>query len=132
MDIFIKGPEVKINDKKKLFKTLNDLCYEMNYSYNINCGGCCFVAAVIAEQLEKYNIPFLVAYIEHPTHFAIKVKDRYINRDDFKFKELYGWDSEFLYYKYYNNEYWNPIYNKKWNLVVKNKIISLFNKYGNN
>ena len=87
--------------KKELFKTLNNLCEEMNYSYNINSGGCCFVAAVIAEQLEIFNIPFKIAYTYCPTHYAIKVERGYINRDDYKFKEFYDWDSEYLYDTYY-------------------------------
>lgn len=121
-------------NKKELFKKLNNLCIEMNNSYNINCGGCCFVAAVISEQLEKYNISFKIAYRIYPTHYAIKVSDRYINRDGFKFDKSFGiypWDSEFLYETYQKGD-WNDYYNKRWNLIVKTKIESLFKKYGNN
>ena len=121
-------------NKKNLFKALNNLCCKMNNSYNINCGGCCFVAAVIAEQLEIVNIPFKVAYVEDPTHYAIKVSDRFINRDDFKFDknfDLYGWDSEFLF-KTYKENTWNNCYDKRNNLIVKTKIKSIFRKYGNN
>ena len=106
----------------------------MNNSYNINWGGCCFVAAVISEQLEKYNISFKIAYTKCPTHFAIKVSDRYINRDGFKFdklSEIYLWDSKFLYETYQNGN-WNDHYSKRWNLIVKTRIKSLFKKYGNN
>ena len=121
-------------NKRELFKKLNSLCIEMNNSYNINSGGCCFVAAVISEQLEKYNISFKIAYTSHPTHYAIKVSDRYINRDGFKFDKLFGiysWNSEFLY-ETYQKEDWNDYYSKRWNLIVKTKIESLFKKYGNN
>lgn len=117
--------------RKDLFKTLNNLCKEMNNSYHINCGGCCFVAAVIAEQLELHNIPFKVAYTYDPTHYAIKVTDRYINRDDFCFKELYNWSSDYLYDTYYTQD-WNDYYNRRWNLIVKTKIESIFRTYGNN
>lgn len=119
-------------NKKELFKSLNSLCCEMNESYNINCGGCCFVAAVIAEQLEIANIPFLIAVTYHPTHYAIKVNDGYINRDDYRFytKDLKKWNSEYLYDKYDEGD-WNDYYNRKWNLIVRTRIKSIFRKYGN-
>lgn len=44
-------------NRKKLFTKLNQLCLELDNKYNINCGGCCYVAACIAEQLESFNIP---------------------------------------------------------------------------
>lgn len=121
-------------NKKELFKSLNNLCCEMQKkSYNINNGGCCFVAAVIAEQLETYNIPFYVAVTYCPTHYAIKVKDRYINRDDFKFgpEDLREWNSRNLYYTY-NDGDWNDWYSRCWNLIVKTRIRSIFKKYENN
>lgn len=119
-------------NKKELFKSLNSLCCEMNESYNINCGGCCFVAAVIAEQLEIANIPFLVAVTYHPTHYAIKVSDRYINRDDYRFctEDLRSWDSDSLY-DIYDEGYWNDYYSRRWNLIVRTRIKSIFRKYGN-
>lgn len=118
-------------NRKELFKSLNNLCEEMNISYNINCGGCCFVAAVIAEQLEIFNIPFKIAYTCGPTHYAIKLNYGYINRDHYEFEEFYNWNSEYLY-NTYKTEDWNNYYNKKWNLIVKTRIKSLFRKYGNN
>lgn len=116
--------------KRELFKCLNDLCNEMNTSYYINCGGCCFVAAVIAEQLEKCNISYLVAITECPTHYAIKVKDRYINRDGFYFRNCYEYDSQYLYNKY-ESEDWNETYEIQHNSIVKRKIKSVFKKYEN-
>ena len=48
--------------RKELFKQINRLCEELNFKYNINCGGCCYVAAVLAEQLELHNIPFEIVH----------------------------------------------------------------------
>jgi hypothetical protein len=117
--------------RRDLIKALNNLCDEMDYHYNINCGGCCFVTAVLAEQLEYYNISFKVAITYHPTHYAIKIKDRYINRSDYNFKDLYDYNSDTLYDIYYDND-WNDYYNRKWNLIVKTRIKSIFKQYGNN
>lgn len=118
--------------RKELFKRLNSLCEDMNCSYNINCGGCCYVAAVISEQLEVCGIPFKVAITYSPTHYAIKVNDRFINRDGFKFhrEDLIPWDSKYLYNFYYSED-WNDCYNRKWNLIVQTRIKSLFKKYEN-
>lgn len=116
--------------RKELFKSLNSLCEEMNFSYNINCGGCCYVAAVLAEQLENYNIPFKVVVTYCPTHYWIKVSDRNINRDGFKKEGFLNWSSSDLY-KYYYNEDWNNLYNRRWNLIVKTRIRSIFIKYEN-
>lgn len=118
--------------RKELFKRLNSLCEDMNYYYNINCGGCCYVAAVISEQLEIHGIPFKIAVTYSPTHYAIKVNDRFINRDGFKFhkEDLIPWDSKYLY-DTYRYEDWNDCYNRRWNLIVQTRIKSLFKKYEN-
>ena len=120
--------------KKELFKQLNRLCEELNYKYNINCGGCCYVAAVLAEQLELHNIPFTVIHYDLcGCHYAIKVSDRYLNRDDYKKKEIYEylkWSSEKLYKVYYESD-WNECYNKKHNPTVKKSIGKIFLKYEN-
>lgn len=120
--------------RKSLFKNLNQLCKDLDYKYNINSGGCCFVAAVIAEQLENCNIPFkLIHYELYSCHYAIRVNDRIINRCDCKYNEIIFDDylsSDDIYDTYYNED-WNSTYNKQWNLIVKTKIKSLFKKYEN-
>ena len=120
--------------RKELFKQLNRLCEELNYKYNINCGGCCYVAAVLAEQFELHNIPFTVIhYNECGCHYAIKVSDRYINRDDFRKKEIseyLDWSSSDLF-EVYNDGDWNKCYSTRNNLTVRNSIVKIFSKYEN-
>lgn len=118
--------------RKRLFTLLNTLCSELDIKYNINNGGCCFVAAVIAEQLELCNIPYTAYEYDHPCHYVIRVSDRYINRGDFTgFKTIIdNCTSKILYDIYHWND-WNEMYSKRWNLIVKSKIKSLFNKYEN-
>ena len=122
-------------NRKQLFKNLNKLCLDLDCLYNINCGGCCFVAAVLAEQFENYNIPFtVIKYDICGLHYAIRVQDRIINRCDFSYKEIVFdkiLNSDKLYSHYYSKNYWNSLYNRKWNLIVKTKIKSLFKKYEN-
>ena len=116
--------------RNQLFTALNKLCDEMNYSYDINCGGCCYVAAVLAENLENVNIPFKVVCCFSPTHYWIKVADRNINRDGFRKEDILNLDSTGLYFKY-NSECWNEIYNRRWNLIISTRIRALFRKYEN-
>ena len=118
-------------NRKKLFTKLNKLCLELDNKYNINNGGCCYVAACIAEQLEKFNIPFeIVHYDICGCHYAIKVSDRYINRSDYKKKEIYeilDYNSKEMFSIYYT-ENWNNTYEKKYNSIVHRKIKKLFNE----
>ena len=120
--------------QNQLFTRLNELCKQMNYSYDINSGGCCFVAACIAENLERHKIPFkIIHYDLWGCHYAIKVSDRYLNRDNYVKKEIsdiLDKDSEWLYELYYNKD-WNDCYNKRWNLIVSTRIRALFYKYEN-
>lgn len=43
---------------------LNDLCKELDDWNNINEGGCCFVAAVLAQNFEKYGIPYTIMMLD--------------------------------------------------------------------
>lgn len=120
--------------RNQLFTSLNKLCNEMDLNYDTNCGGCCFVAACLAENLEKNNIPFKVVIVQCPSHYFIKVSDRYINRSDFEVYHkdcLYDYNSGYLYDLYYNKKTWNRYYNRKWNLIVQTRIRALFRKYEN-
>ena len=119
--------------RNELFTALNKLCNEMDFEYDTGCGGCCFVAACLAENLERNNIPFEVIRLVSPCHYFIKVSDRYINRCDFyihnSYKEILDYyDSEDLFNKYYSED-WNPTYNRRWNLIVSTRIKALFRKY---
>lgn len=121
-------------NKKELFKQVNKLCYNLDNKYDINCGGCCYVAACIAEQLELKEIPFKVIHYDLcGCHFAIKVSDRYLNRSDYKKREIIeipNWTSKELF-KYYYKGGWNSTYKTENNRTVKNSIKSIFSKYEN-
>ena len=110
-------------NRKKLFTKLNQLCLELDNKYNINCGGCCYIAACIAEQLERFDIPFeIVHYNICGCHYAIKVSDRYINRSDYKKKEIYeilDYSSEEMFDIYYHGD-WNNTYERKYKCCSSN------------
>ena len=120
--------------KNELFTSLNKLCNEMDINYNTGCGGCCFVTACLAENLERNNISYKVIKLSYPTHYFVQVSDRYINRCDFIIKkdlfDVKPYNSKDLYNIYYS-ESWNKVYNRKWNLIVSTRIKALFKKYEN-
>lgn len=45
-------------DIHQLVKDLNELCNTLAIEYNINCGGCCYVASEIARHLDKFHINY--------------------------------------------------------------------------
>ena len=121
-------------NKKDLFKQLNQLCSKLSEKYNINSGGCCYVAACLAEQLELANVPFkVIHYNEYHCHYAIKVSDRYLNRDDYRkreISEILDCSSEYLF-QIYNKRTWNDTYDVDNNNKVKQAIREVFRKYEN-
>ena len=119
-------------NRKILFKRINELCLCLDSKYNINRGGCCYVAACISEQLELYNIPFkIIHYDLWGCHYAVKVSDRYLNRCDYRKKEitevLEDYTSKDLF-KLYCDGSWNDTYNTKHNSTVKRLIEQIFNE----
>lgn len=118
-------------NRKILFRKINELCLYLDDKYNINNGGCCFVAACIAEQLEKYKIPFsIIHYDLWHCHYAIKVSDRYLNRCEFRKKEItevLDCTSKELFVIYEENS-WNESYHTKYNKTIKRLIRELFDE----
>ena len=46
-----------------LLKNLNSLCRFLDETYNVNMGGCCYLASLIAKHLDKLNIKYdLIIY----------------------------------------------------------------------
>lgn len=118
-------------NRKILFTKINKLCLELDDKYNINNGGCCYVAHCIAKQLELHNIPFkIIHYGIFRCHYAIKVSDRYLNRSDFRKREIFEvmdcCADELL--NIYYSESWNQDYDVKHNLLIRKLIQELFNE----
>ena len=122
-----------------LLSDLNDLCETLDSEYNLNNGGCCYAAAVISQELEKRDIPFLFGFTNESNdvygayHYVIYALGYIINQcdsndDEFRFISM---DSNDIGEMYYNGN-WNECYSKRWNLIVLTKIRALFKKYDNN
>lgn len=117
-------------NQKELIKKINKFCDHFDDAYALNCGGCCYVAAVIAEMLEFKNIKYKVRYYDCPTHYVIEVNRIPLNLGGFDsdYDYLEKWDSSDLYEEYYSG-WWNNTYPTKLNGVVKMSIRNIFKCY---
>ena len=117
-------------NQKELIKKINKFCDHFDDAYALNCGGCCYVAAVIAEMLEFKNIKYKVRYYDCPTHYVIEVNRTPLNLGGFDgdYDYLEEWNSSDLYEEYYSG-WWNNTYPTKLNGVVKMSIRNIFKCY---
>lgn len=108
---------------------LNKLCLFLDDTYNINSGGCCLIAYLLAKLLNSDNVEYAIVVFEGDNkkqelvstfkeliksheHYALKVGDKYINVGEFgktahrtfndvKVKDIYN---------HYKNGDWNECY----------------------
>ena len=61
---------------KKIANTLNKFFTQLHQEYDINCGGCCYVASIIAKELEKRNIKYSLVggYLNYSSNYAKDVR----------------------------------------------------------
>lgn len=129
----IKKSEDNYSD---LFNKINSLCDCLNTIYHMNSGGCCYVAYVIAEILEREGIQFEVLVSEsryedegYPDDFedsvyhicleAKPIKDTYrINVGTYDDEEYFHYSNVTSQdiYNFYINNIWNSFYE-----IAKNK-----------
>ena len=115
----------------------------------INNGGCCFIAYVVAKNLEKRNIPYsLMVYdyedysyeevsdtlfVKSFNHYAIKTEYGIINGDsqcedpDCQSYEFTDFDSESIYNLYKRND-WNSDYDTDENSFTESIVTLLLNR----
>jgi hypothetical protein len=141
--------------RQKLIEELDNLCKKLDMNYDINCGGCCYIAYLIALVLSNLNIRFkLVIYksnINNYTaleirkniknnsgfpcreytayHYAVSVGNKIINSDNKHSKLKIGCIKYEDIYDIYQFGSWNTRYNIKHNLLIRNKFFKILNKY---
>ena len=123
----------------KICTSLDSISRFLDRSFNINVGGCCFVASIIAGLLEEDGIPFdvVVYYDEYfdtfddidcsQKHYAIKVNNIIINNDDRK-------DDYMVFNNVTCNDLmehyiecgWNTWYNSEYNEYVANILTEFY------
>lgn len=125
---------------KEIIDKLNAICRNLDIDYNINSGGCCFTAAILAQNLERYHIPYEVMVINDYdfddfeylhycidnryddycvglncdvfAHYYICVDNMDINIDHFDDGVSLGYLSSDDLFWIYNNGEWNPSFDE--------------------
>ena len=120
---------------KELSARLDKLCKFLDEIYNINCGGCCYVAACLAECLQKDNISYQVVVLECPEdvvkfskiqrsccHYFLSINNNDINgydevgNDEYQVFDGVSYRSLFNHYKKCG---WNNVYDRDKNKFIK-------------
>lgn len=123
---------------------LHRLCVRLNQTYQVNLGGCCYVAYCIAQLLEQDNLNFSVVVFderydledftildslpEAMDHYAIILETGNIpsnincDKNDFcKFSNKFKASSSDLLHYYHTNA-WNECYDDRNNQLIKQLI----------
>ena len=136
----LKKRSLKKSNYNKVFNNLNSICDCLDYIYSINSGGCCYIAYIMADILEREGFKFDVLIIPNPevdmpenfsdliestNHVCLRVTT---NNDVYLVNctEDYDEDDYIAYYNvsskdilnYYKSWKWNCIYD-----VARNKFI---------
>lgn len=138
----------------KLVSDLNNLCNTLVKEYDINCGGCCYVAYEIAKHLDRFHIGYELRVLnDYPINLRKSNRELDLisgsNACCHYYLVIYGGGSVnrgsfgSWYHTYvvteinhrninwlYRASSWNSVYKRKNNKLIK-KIISLyFKQYG--
>lgn len=63
-----------------LLKNLNSLCKFLDETYNVNMGGCCYLASLIAKHLDKLNIKYDLIIYDNYSRNRENIKCEVISR----------------------------------------------------
>ena len=138
----------------QLTKRLNSLCKKLDKAFNINYGGCCYVAYCIARLLEKDNFNFSLVVFDRKhelkkfvelselpepmDHYAIIIESDDVSNgincceDNYdNFYQDFKVSSEHIL-EYYLNNIWNSDYNTINNVYIKSLIERVYYEFTNN
>lgn len=51
-------------DIKRLTDEINEICQELDDTYDINAGGCCFIAEIISKNFERLGIKYKLGIVD--------------------------------------------------------------------
>ena len=130
---------------KLLSENLNHLCHFLDEVYDINSGGCCYIAGLIAKLLEDDNVGFSVIVYEcdcedfydldcSQYHYAITFNTDIINADDYDEVEYSSFDnvSSKDLFEHYQECCWNEQYNPGNNKFIKDTIKTFYGNFTKN
>lgn len=147
----LKKRSLKKSNYDRVFSNLNSICDCLDYIYSINEGGCCYIAYIMADILEREGFKFDVliipdpevdmpekfSYLTGPTeHVCLRVttnNDVYLVNCTEDFDE----DDYIAYYNvssvdilnYYKSWKWNWIYDVARNKFIKYVINLIYDNF---
>lgn len=77
---------------------LNDLCRNLDYIFDINSGGCCYVASVLGHLCERYHLQYRLVIADDCGCFDDELFKRCIENQDLATCSGLGDDTCFHYY----------------------------------
>lgn len=120
-----KLKNVKLSELNKFLKQLNNL-------YNINSGGCCYIAYLIASHFNNLNIPFkllIQSGKDIGNHYCLIVHKTKINSLENYEYEIKLIASPNTIKRIYDENQWSKKYNIKYNKLISIKIREFFKPY---
>lgn len=132
---------------KNLTYKLNKTLEMLDSVYDINYGGCCYVAYCIATLLWDSNIDYQLIVLEDDAeeeidlnishyHYGLTIEDKYFinisenDLEEFDYARIDNPDPEVIKEHYDNNE-WNEMYNTDKNEFIKGIITTFYNEFIN-
>jgi len=145
--------------RQKLIEELDNLCDKLDRKYDINCGGCCYIAYLISLVLSTFNIKYKLTIYDHEVnfhkkleirnnirnnrgfpcrldtanHYAISISGKTINKSSFS-----PWPGKHLSISYikpeeikemYTKGDWNDYYNRSHNGHISKLFYKIIKKY---
>lgn len=146
------------DNRQYLAWELNKLCEFLDATYNVNCGGCCYVSYLIAKKLEELGVKYKVIFFDEEledikakdikdaiktknlnhigcgdftcNHYAIVIDDQIVNGGAYEGEAnlKVAITSKELQWIYKTGD-WNDTYNIGLNAILRNYINTFFNAF---
>ena len=147
---------LKFFRRLRLAKSLDALCTKLDRVYNINSGGCCYLAFLIARNLDQLEVKYELVVYSPDKKDSIKMEEELKNRTLQSGDESVIMCDHYCLYIYnygiinrdnrhggyivknvssnsigwiYKLGGWNPYYKKSNNSIVKDIVNDFFKKY---
>lgn len=65
---------------KQITESINSLCELLDKEYDINNGGCCYIAYLIAKELDKLNIKYTLKIFDSEKKDRISIKNEVLRK----------------------------------------------------
>lgn len=118
------------------FDELNSLLEDLDSKYDINWGGCCYIAYLLAKEFDALKIKYKFITLCDTCHCALYIPEYdlivnsadYDDLDEYQFRRYKNKGILKYYKKHLALDDWNPKYSRRWNLIVESILHSKISK----